>query len=128
MKKKQCWVCEGKEPIFLGYKCEEHDVCDICGKKRADLKCEKWGTLTGFVCSPCEDARRDKAISDFQDLETNKWVFYHNDRIKCPYCGYEYEPDELHESTDEEECGNCGSLMDVKVEYSVHYTTSKRGE
>ena len=125
MNDKKCWVCEGAEPGLMSHKCEKHDVCDICGKKRSEIKENIWGTRTGYVCFPCEEKRREKAISDFEKEDVAKWEFWGNDNIKCPYCGYEYEPDDLHESTKDEECGNCGSIMEVEVEYTVTYSTSK---
>lgn len=128
MESKKCWVCSGDKPKLFGYRCETHDVCDICAKNRHEIKGDKLGTITGFVCVSCEEKRQQKAISDFGEEEVDNWTFSCNDNVKCPYCGHEYEPDELHESTDDEECGNCGSIMNVEVEYSVSYSTSKLGE
>jgi len=121
----ECWVCNGSEPKMFSKKCEAHDVCDACGVKRANVGGISWGTLTGFICQKCKDAKCQKAISDFEKEEHDDFDFQDNDYVKCPHCGYEYTPgpEGLHKSTDEEKCPNCNSYIKVEVECSVMYST-----
>ncbi len=123
--KKECWVCEGKENVYFGLKCKKHDVCDVCKRPGAEIPETHWMTKTGFICDPCLRAKQAKAISDFEKEKHYECEFNYNDYVKCPYCGHEYNPDELYESTEDEECGKCGSIMSVEVDHLVMYTTSK---
>ena len=121
----KCWVCEGIEPVFFGKRCEEHDICDVCGTKRAEINGVPWDTRTGFRCQECEGKRIKKAVSNFEKEEHGYLDFAYNDKVKCPYCGCEYTPDELYDSTDDEECPNCSNIMKVEIEWSATYSTSK---
>jgi len=121
----KCWVCEGTEPKGFVYKCKKHDVCDVCNISRNECDGTAWGTRTGFICNKCLEAKQIKAIEDFKKEETRDIDFQYNDYVKCPHCGYEYHPDDLYESSDEEECPTCGSYIDVEVEWTVSYSTTK---
>lgn len=127
MTSKKCWVCEGIEPkaYLNSYRCEKHDVCDVCKTKRKDLKDSPWGKKYGFICQPCEEKRCQSEIDKFNSEDYDEFNFQYNDKPICPFCGYEFEPDDLYESQEELQCGNCSSYMDVEVEYTATYSTSK---
>jgi len=121
---KECVICNEKRYVsFFSYRCPEHDVCDVCKKKRKDIIGVPWVTKTGFICDECKK-RSKKAILDFQKKPSHKTYFFFHDKIKCPYCGYEYATD-FYESTNEEECPNCNSLIEVEV--TVTYSTNLIG-
>ena len=125
MEEKKCYVCDGTKPTGLfAYRCEIHEVCDSCGIGRKKLKEPPWGTTTGFICQPCENARRKRAIKDFEDTEVDNWDFQMRDDVKCVYCGYEFQPDDFYE-TGNMECPNCDSKIHVEVEYDPYYTITK---
>ena len=128
MTDKQCDICEGIQDDWGGFKykrCEAHDVCSVCKTPRKELTESPWGTRQGIICKPCESARQDKAVEDYQATEPGEWDFHHNDAPKCPHCGYEMQDAyELGDCSDyERECGNCGRDYLITSEVSVTYST-----
>jgi len=124
--KNTCWVCdEARTHDFFDRRCPKHDICDDCKKTRSEIEATCWWTLTGFICDKCRQKQCEKKIEDFTKEDHDEFEFNYNDQIKCPYCGYEYNPDDLHEDTDDEECPECNSVMSVVIEYSVTYSTAK---
>ena len=61
-----CPTCLNKDFSFAYSLCEEHDVCDTCGKKRKDVIGSQWGTKDGWRCEDCEQKRKEKAINDYK--------------------------------------------------------------
>jgi len=121
-----CYICnEIHKPNVFSRRCEKHDVCDECGKTRKEIKGTPWGTRKGFICGECQERIWNKRIDDFSKKEVEDYEFSYNDKIKCPYCGYEYIDDELHESSDDETCPNCNSGIKVEVDWTASYSTEK---
>jgi len=101
------------------------ECCDVCGTKRKDLEQKPWWSETGFICVPCETNRQQEEVIEFQNTNPPE-NFYGRDDVKCPHCGYEYDPDEPYGSgLTETECVNCDSAIEVEVEYTTTYSTSK---
>ncbi len=115
----------GQGGYMLENKCEKNVVCDICKINRDDYNGTKWATKTGFICDKCLTEKQQRAIDAFSKEDSGGHYFMNRDDIKCPYCGYEYTPNGLYESTDSEECGTCGSVMSVDVEYTASYSITK---
>lgn len=79
-------------------------ACRFCAPEAPDPNCA-WCKGTGF-----DTGCRDLPI--------------------CPYCGAEMSTDDLWES-EHRDCGECGAVVEVEVEYQVYYTTRrilKQGE
>jgi len=125
MENKECWVCNGTEPKSFTRKCKKHDVCDSCGKNRSEIDGVPWGTTTGFICDSCQQEKWKRRIEAFTDEDFEESDFLYRDDIKCPYCGHEYQPDDLHEDTDNECCPHCNSTFEVEVEWTANFTISK---
>ncbi len=57
-------------------------------------------------------------------------TIYHNSMVKCPYCGYEYQPEA--EDYDEEEqvdtCVECGAKFYVHQVFSVDHVMTPNCE
>ncbi len=128
MNEKTCHVCDGTKPKPFPNRCEKHDICEDCGTNRSELKEIPWGTRAGFRCQPCETAKIQKKIADFQAEEHRPYDFEYNHNIKCPYCGYEYDPEHPEECDGEIECGDCGNAILVEVHYEITYSTSKEDQ
>ena len=125
MSKNECWVCNGAEPEMFSRKCIEHDICDVCKTKKADIIGTPWGTKTGFICNRCQQDIWNGRIATFAKEDPDEHNFLSRDDVKCPYCGYEYYPDDLYESSDDEYCPNCNSQIEIEVEWVADYSISK---
>lgn len=126
MSDKSCYVCNGTEPKVFAYRCEKHDVCLTCGKKRKDLKEVPWGARGGFKCKPCETARIEQRIADFQSEEHGEYDFIQNDEVFCPYCGYKYCPDNPGDCDGETDCPECEKMIVIETHFEVMYSTTKK--
>ena len=127
----RCYVCEGTEPYYMSKRCEKHDVCLTCGKKRKDLTGYPWGHKGGFVCQDCEEKRRADKIEKFAKENENEEDFYDDNVSICPYCGHGNTDDdgaeEYHMDGDYEMvCGECDSEYSMSTRISYSYTTSKK--
>lgn len=58
------------------------------------------------------------------DGEFDTW--YESQPI-CPYCGNIEDECDLNESGDYD-CGDCGKEFHLEVEFTAHYTTTKKAE
>ncbi len=92
--------------------------------------------------SKCTSCGGDGFQREYKD---NKWVDeIHKDKecnwcfgsgfevrsstyIVCPHCGYRHDPNDLEisESCNRFECNDCEKDLDIEVEYSASYSTSK---
>lgn len=122
----KCWVCEGGTPrSIFGYRCEKHNVCDVCKKPRKEINGIPWGTKTGFICEECRQKQNQEKIDTWSKEDHDDYVYRNNHEIVCPYCGYKHYPDDTYESVDEYECPNCDSIMWVEIEYTPSFSTGK---
>lgn len=122
-----CYICENREPDpkdWFPKKCEKHDVCNNCGVKRKDLKKPPWGKKHGFICVPCENKRRKKAVDEFQAQEHDDFDFMYNDEIVCPWCGYKYNPEDTYDDC-EQECPNCAKTISIEIEHHMTFSTAR---
>jgi hypothetical protein len=134
MSNENCYVCDGTEPKAFSYRCEKHDVCNVCGKKREETK-QHWGRLKGgWVCGECEEKRIQDQIDNFQkSIEEGETEHWSDDGAICPNCGNLHEPDgeteEFHVDGEWETiCGNCDYKFSVSTYVSRSYTTYKKEE
>lgn len=67
-------------------------------------------------------------MSKFKQIDPEEEEIYSDEGIVCPYCGYIYEePEAIYDQEIEKlECPSCEKNMDVRVEISWNWTTSKR--
>lgn len=111
--------------------------CKDCKKKRDDVwnTCKHCGTKDGkdksnyvmnSCCRNCRD-KIDKKI-DFNNAKKDGYIT-RDESIMCPYCGYVVDIDthEYHDSK-EFECPECDKESELSVEYTAHFTTTKKGE
>ena len=47
------------------------------------------------------------------------------DEIVCPYCGYEFSDSYEYRDSGVIDCGDCDRKINLTVDYSVSYSTSK---
>jgi len=122
---KECWVCDGTEPKAFSHKCEKHDVCIRCGIKRADVEGVPWGTRKGFICNKCQEEKWAERIAAFTEKDFKENDFEYRSDLKCPYCGHEWQPYDVNESTEDVTCPHCNSYMDVDVEWTADFCIRK---
>ncbi len=74
-------------------------------------------------CDKC-DKRLDQELGWESEGET-----FREDKVICPYCGYEYEDYDGYEfnegKTEEVECPECGRKFDIEVEIRRTYSTKR---
>jgi hypothetical protein len=128
-----CAECLGKPRDWTTYiECDKHNVCAKCGCSRDELTEAPWGRKSGWVCKPCADtedkARHEAAMERVADYEYDKWDFYCNDEITCPYCKAEIESDcELYSSDgDDHKCHDCGNTFELTAVPKVEWTTKRK--
>jgi len=131
MSDKKCYACEGTKPEdWFDYRCEEHNTCVACGKKRSEITCDIWEQRIGFICADCRTKRVEDRIKAFQSEEHDECDFYSDDVIICPICGYEHKCDgedpAFYEDGDHEfTCADCDNKFNVNTYVSTSYQTSK---
>lgn len=101
-------------------------ICDRCGKPTPNYSKYISGPIgdrEGYsVCDDCVKQRdRERA------WENEQW---HEDEIKCPWCGYEdpYSGGFGSEYDEECECANCGKPFIVEKLIKVTYVSKRRIE
>lgn len=101
-------------------------ICDRCGKPTPNYTKYILGPIDGrdgrSVCDDCEKQRdRERA------WENEQW---HEDEIKCPWCGYEdpYSWGFESEYDEECECAHCGKPFIVEKLIKVTYVSKRRIE
>ncbi len=125
----KCIECNEKESE------EESGWCTECKKKRDEIwnTCKHCGAkdkenkdnyVINSCCSNCSD-KIDKKI-DFKSAQEDGCVT-RDESIMCPYCGYVLDIDtqEYHDSK-EFDCPECEKKSDLSVEYTTHWTTTKK--
>lgn len=124
-----CAECNGKERDWMTYiECEEHNRCRSCSTNRKDINGAVWGSKKGWICSSCYDAEKSAERKEaFEKLDGDEPDCSYNDEIICPHCGSKISSDDMHESQDIE-CGVCYGKIYLEVEYSLHYSTTIKGE
>lgn len=75
-----------------------------------------------FICYECKD---EKENENYDELD-----FWHTEKIKCPYCSYEFSNSlEYNLSNDGEttniSCQECGREFDIEFNVEITYTTSR---
>lgn len=132
---KTCDVCETGSPVAWAFgkhvRCEAHDVCICCDKKRKDMTSVPWGTRMGIKCQECEELRKASAIEQHTARDLDNDAYEHTDRPICPYCGDINCDDEsryIDVDDIEIQCGNCDSFFLISSSISVSYTTAKIAE
>jgi len=134
-----CSKCEDAYNYGESYSyqvCYEHDRCVGCKTQRSDLKDTPWGHEDGFLCKPCGDKReadaRKEAFIKRDKEDNNYWDYSNNDHIKCPHCnsdlGDRWEHDLPDHDSSQIECCVCGGELEVRMEYTIDYSTSIVGE
>ena len=109
----KCKIC-GNEANF--YHCEEHYVCEKCGKGREAHLCSY--STDGLLCKDCHQKLVDRRIAEF-DKETD--YTYH---VVCPWCGYEHH-DSWEMSDGEWDCPDCGNKFEMTRDVDVTYCTER---
>ena len=130
-----CCKCDPSQSRYIF--CDEHDKCESCGISRKDLKEAPYGTDSGWRCKDCQvvldehckqDALSRMAKKVEEDGGYNEWEFSGQDKVKCPHCADEWDPDEDVDSKENYECAVCGGLYTIEPCYEVTYTTRVVGE
>ena len=105
-------------------------VCQKCGAPTDNDQSFDLIPIRGLPPSRLEVHRCGKCDKRFkQELEWESdgetlW----EDKIICPYCGYEYgdyESCSYDHSTDEVECAACGRKFDLQVEVKKTFSTKR---
>lgn len=120
-----CDKCNGTIENYCYIRCEEHDRCISCGKKRSQIKEVPWGHPEGFICKPCAERERlNQLESAINKLNGEEPDTHYQSKIICPHCGTKLSNDDV--SNDEIlECHLCLNKLHVEIDYSPYYTTSK---
>ena len=97
-------------------------TCKHCGVKDGEVK---GNYVMDGSCRKCRE-RIDREF-DFNYSKENGGSIRRDDDIMCPYCGYVLEDDTYEYHNDKSfDCPECGKTSDLEVEYTTHFTTSKR--
>jgi len=125
-----CAECNGRPRDWTTYiECDEHNVCRTCKMPRAQITEIPWAGKSGWQCTPCADAKKQKlkeeALKAFDDAEYDEHDFRNTDEITCPHCATKNECDLEHYSDSEFEmkCRICDEKFAVEKSYIVSYTT-----
>lgn len=67
------------------------------------------------------------------EKERDELDTWHENKIICPYCGYEFEESWEYETggeieLEETECYDCEKTFHLSIEYDVQYTTTRLEE
>ena len=89
-------------------------ICPNCNKEKDMWDDDK----------KCWDCREKDKIKKLSEEVKEAGESSGEDYIICPYCGENYEEDDMHETTDVE-CYGCNKRFHIEVEYYVNYSTSK---
>jgi len=93
-------------------------------KKEICSRCGKLGYIFDERLKLCWNCREQDRIKDLQTEAVKEGKTSGEDYIICPYCGYDYGTDDMHESTDAQ-CPKCNKEFHIEINYSVDYSTSK---
>lgn len=102
---------------------DKFHTCRHCGIKDGE-DTSNWVILN--ECRKCRQRREDE--SDYEEAKESGKVM-RNGSIMCPYCGY-VQTDDVYEWDRHTEwvCPACDKKSDLAVDYTVHFTTSRREE
>ena len=89
-------------------------VCS-CGKKKYEWQDKCW------ICKEKDE------VNQIWDYSKEKGEVTNEKYVICPYCGFHYGEDDLHESM-ELTCDECGKKFKLEVEYEVSYSTYKKDD
>lgn len=123
--------CGGERDSWKSYiECDKHNVCRTCKTPHHDITETPWGGKNGWQCKPCyepeaEDLKAER-LKAFDEAGYSESDFYYNDKVVCPHCASEYEPDSPDEWSGEQVCEVCDGEFTVEVEYSVSYSTTRK--
>lgn len=127
-----CDICNQKVERFGCYiRCDEHDRCCNCNKKRSDIKETVYGHLKGFECVACYKTRRDIEKAEALTRVTKEYdAFDYSclDEIKCPYCDTLYGEDHDHYDSEDYElkCDMCENKFLVTAHHSVTFEVKRK--
>jgi len=124
----KCIKCEEKESIKESSFCQKcmtirddkWNTCRHCGIKDKE-ETSNW--VMNSCCRKCND-KIDKKI-DFNSAKEDGYIT-RDESIMCPYCGY--VDDDISECHDSKsfECPECEKESELSVEYTAHFTTTKK--
>jgi len=127
------WVC-GCEKCLGNFEkhsyivCDDHNRCDTCAKHRSEFHEAVWGTRGGWRCNACRDhiheERKAAALAAAKESGHNEYDCQNEDEIICPYCATKQSSDDANESAIDSECGTCGGIFDVEVEFTRSFSTT----
>ena len=125
-----CEKCLGSGKAFNYSPCDEHDRCVTCHCTRAELTEIPWGGCDGgWRCRPCQDRmdaeRKATALAAAEAKGHSEDDCWATSKIICPYCATDQSDDDRHDSAKGLECGTCGGVFDLEVEWTPSYTTTK---
>lgn len=128
-----CDICNNAPEPFGSYiRCEEHNICCICGTKRVDIKGSVCGDVRGFMCGSCYNVEKaiakKKALASIKEGdEYNERDYFGLNEIICPYCGsVESDGIDYEESNRlKMACETCENTYYVTAEHSVTYSTER---
>lgn len=130
-----CPECAGRAPGWFENRCEDHDACLGCEKKRKDIDCRVRTCLRGIICESCNEIEREaqkkEALEKFEKANYDEYYFRGNDKIICPYCANEIEDDEYlyaYSVEEEVECWRCDNTFLVTGNHCITYDTYKKDE
>ena len=102
------------------------NTCRYCGITTEDIEKDKqfgnW--VIDGECRICRDKKEKE--SDFEEAKREGSIT-RDDSIMCPYCGYvddEIEGEQHNCSTFD--CPECEKESNLEVEYTSHFTTTKK--
>lgn len=124
-----CAECNGKSRDWMTYiECDKHNVCRTCGNGRI-AGITAWGGKHGWQCSTCHDREyetsKKEALASAIENGHQEIDCHYESEIICPYCATKQSSDDRHESEDGVECGTCGGIFNLEIEYSPSYSTYK---
>lgn len=124
-----CAACNGEPRNWGTYiECDKHNVCRTCGAARKDVETARGGR-NGWQCGKCNDreyeAKKSAALDHAKEIGHTEDDCQYEDKIICPFCATEQSSDDRHESQNGIECGTCGGVFDLEIEYSPSYSTTR---
>jgi len=107
------------------------DTCRLCGVTKEKLEQQRKETgiwsdnyVMNGMCGVCRTEEKDRR--DYKAAQEEGHITRDNN-IMCPYCGHVREDDiaELHRNNTYD-CYECDKESDLEIEYTAHYTTTKK--
>ena len=127
--KMKCLECNNKESIGTSCYCEgckakkekEWSTCRKCGAVDGE---DKSNYVHSSLCKKCTDKRESEL--DFEHAKENDYVT-REESIMCPYCGYVEDMDiQEYHNCKSFNCPECEKESSLEIEYTSHFTTSKK--